>query len=82
MRWSGWRPGAKLAIHNPGIFFLGGDGSRDIWCTDLRKPEVGVLLTDIASSGWSDAEALGLTVPEFIADIDNGTFVPHPPLES
>ena len=57
--------GEALALH-PGIFVLGGDGSRDLWCVDLRDPDSGVLLTDIASSGWDDAEPLGLSVEQFV----------------
>ena len=58
----------------PGRYRLGTDGSRDIYSVDLRHPELGVLLTDIVSEGWNDAEPLGLSVEEFIGRIDDGTF--------
>lgn len=44
-----------------------------MYCVDLDDPEQRVRLTDIASSGWHDAEDLGFTVGQFIRVLD-GTF--------
>ena len=61
---------------HPGFYPLGTDGSRNLYCLDLRSPELGVLLTDNSSGGWDEAESLNLSVEEFVAQIDNGTFRP------
>ena len=63
---------------HPGFYPIGTDGSRNLYCLDLRSPELGVLLTDISSGGWDDAESLTLSVEEFVAQIDKGTFRPSP----
>lgn len=61
---------------HPGVYRLGTDGSRDIYCIDLRHLELGVQLTDIVSAGWEDAEPLGLSVEAFVRRIDDGSFTP------
>jgi len=66
-----------LELH-PGFYPLGGDGSRDMYCLDLRDQDPMVQLTDIASSGWDDAEPLHLSVAQFVAAIDEGSFRPYP----
>ena len=68
-----WQP-ARSA--HPGFFLLGDDGSRDMFCVDLRNLDLGVLLTDIVSSGWRDAQPLDLSIESFIQAVDDGTFDP------
>lgn len=65
--------GDSTALH-PGIYFLGGDGSRSIYCVDLRDAEPAVQLTDIVGGGWMDAEPLLDSVEQFVAAISDGTF--------
>jgi hypothetical protein len=69
--------GEALGLH-PGFYLLGGDGSRDMYCLDLRDRDPMVQLTDIASSGWHDAEPIHLSVAQFVAAIDDGSFQPYP----
>jgi hypothetical protein len=64
--------------HHPGIYFLGGDGSRDLYCIDLRDPESAVQLTDIASGGWHDVEPLLPSVETFVEAIRDGSFRAYP----
>ncbi|MFJ9388450.1 hypothetical protein ACIRON_06510 [Nocardioides sp. NPDC101246] len=70
-----------LDLH-PGFYWLGTDGSRLIFCVDLRDLELGVIVTDIAASGWDDADRLGIPIEEFIRRIDDGTFEPYPATDS
>jgi hypothetical protein len=65
--------GEATSLH-PGIFFLGGDGSRNLYCVDLRDHEPAVQLTDIASSGWHDMEPLLASVQEFVHAVRTGDF--------
>lgn len=67
----------SLAAH-PGMFRLGSDGSRNIYCVDLRNPDGGVLVTDITASGWEDADRTGLSVEEFVQAVEDGSFDPYP----
>ena len=69
--------GEAVSLH-PGIFFLGGDGSRNLYCIDLRDREPAVQLTDIASSGWHDAEPLLTSVQEFVQAVRTGEFRAYP----
>jgi hypothetical protein len=69
--------GEALDRH-PRFYLLGGDGSRDMYCLDLRDHDPMVQLTDITSSGWEDAEPLHLSVAQFVAAIDEGSFRPYP----
>lgn len=66
-----WTPAWK---RHPGFYLLGSDGSRDMYCVDLDDQQHCVRLTNIVSSGWHDAEELGLTVDQFICALDDGTF--------
>lgn len=66
----------SLDLH-PGFYQLGTDGSRLIYCVDLRDPDAGVLVTDIVAEGWEDADRLGLTVEEFVGRLDDGTLEPQ-----
>lgn len=66
-----------LELH-PGFYWLGTDGSRLIFCVDLRNLDLGVMVTDIAAAGWDEADRLGISVPEFIRRLDDGTFEPFP----
>jgi hypothetical protein len=70
-----WGEAAQL---HPGIYFLGGDASRNLYCIDLRDPEPAVQLTDIASSGWHDTEPLCASVDQFVDAIRAGTFRAYP----
>lgn len=72
--------GVDASSSYPGFYLLADDGSRDQYCIDLRRPDRGVLCTDIASFGWADAEPLGLSIEDFIHAIDEGTFNPYPSL--
>lgn len=65
-----------LELH-PGFYRLGTDGSRSIYCIDLRDITLGVIETDITAGGWNDAESLGISIEEFVGQIDDGTFSPH-----
>lgn len=65
-----------LELH-PGFYLLGTDGSRSIYCVDLRNISLGVMETDIAAGDWAEAERLGISVEEFVRHIDEGTFSPH-----
>lgn len=67
---------------HPGFYPLGTDGSRLLYCVDLTEPELGVMITDIAASGWDEAEIIDYTVEEFVASIDDGSFHPYPPADS
>ena len=69
--------GDSRALH-PGIYFLGGDGSRSIYCVDLREEEPTVQLTDIVGGGWMDAEPLLASVEQFVAAISDGMFRAFP----
>jgi hypothetical protein len=75
--------GEALDLH-AGFYLLGGDGSRDMYCLDLRDHEPMVQLTDITSSGWRDAQPTNLSVAQFVAAIDEGSFpaVPVRPRET
>lgn len=68
-----WRPAIDL---HPGLFLLGGDGSREMYGVNLNLAGQGVLSVDLASSGWDDVEPLGMSLEQFIASIDDGTFDP------
>lgn len=68
-----WSPAIDL---HPGLFLLGGDGSREMYGVNLNRVGEGVLSVDLASSGWDDVEPLGMSVEQFIASIDDGTFDP------
>ena len=63
---------------HPGIYLLGGDGSRSLYCVDLRRPEPAVQLTDIASGGWHDMEPVLDSVAEFVEAVRDGTFRAYP----
>ncbi|OIJ26227.1 hypothetical protein [Nocardioides luteus] len=67
---------ADALDRHPGFYWLGTDGSRLIFCVDLRDPDLGVMVTDIAAAGWDEADPLGLSVGEFVQRIDEGTFEP------
>ena len=67
------------AARHPGSYLLGGDGSRDFYCVDLRDAKPAVQLTDITSSGWTDAEPLLPSVKAFVDAIRDGTFRAFPP---
>lgn len=69
--------GESTRLH-PGIYFLGGDGSRCIYCIDLREAEPAVQLTDITGGGWDDAELLLDNVEQFVEAIRDGTFRAFP----
>lgn len=58
--------GNSTQLH-PGIYFLGGDGSRSIYCIDLREAEPAVQLTDMVGGGWHDAEVMLDSVEQFSA---------------
>lgn len=68
-----WSPSVDL---HPGLFVLGGDGSREMYCINLEDPCQEVVAVDLVSSGWNDAEPLSLSVEQFVASIDLGTFDP------
>ncbi|OFE14184.1 hypothetical protein BA895_11195 [Humibacillus sp. DSM 29435] len=70
-----WDPGAA---RHPGIYLLGGDGSRDLYCVDLRDAKPAVQLTDITSSGWHDAEPLLPSVSQFVDAIRDGSLRAYP----
>lgn len=68
-----WSPAIDL---HPGLFLLGGDGSREMYGVNLDRVEQGVMSVDLASSGWDDVEPLDMSLEQFIASIDDGTFDP------
>lgn len=70
-----WGEGAQRL---PGIYLLGGDGSRDCYCVDLRDRQPTVQLTDITSSGWHEAEPLLASVQAFVDAVCDGTFRAYP----
>jgi hypothetical protein len=43
---------------------------------NLDEPDLGVVSVDLASSGWDDVEPLDISVEQFVARIDDGTFDP------
>lgn len=61
---------------HPGFYVLGGDGSRDMYCVDLRVADPPVLLTDVTSEGWASCEPLLPTVEAFVRSLDDGSFDP------
>ena len=68
----------EATSRHPGVYFLGGDGSRNLYCVDLRDPEPAVQLTDIASGGWQDMEPLLDSVEAFVEAIRTGSFSAYP----
>ena len=66
-----WSPAIDL---HPGLFLLGGDGSREMYGVNLDRVEQGVMSVDLVSSGWVDVEPLDMSLEQFIASIDDGTF--------
>jgi hypothetical protein len=63
----------SVALH-PGIAVIGGDGSRELLCLDLREDPAPVLLVDVTSAGWEDNPRQSDDVETFIAQIEDGTF--------
>lgn len=63
---------------HPGYYQLGTDGSRLLYCVDLRDIGLGVMITDIAAGGWDEADHPGISLEQFIARIDDGSFRPYP----
>ena len=41
---------------------------------NLDRVEQGVMSVDLVSSGWVDVEPLDMSLEQFIASIDDGTF--------
>jgi hypothetical protein len=68
-----WSPAIDL---HPGLFLLGGDGSREMYGINLDEPGLGVVALDVVSSGWADAPRLNMSLEQFITRIDDGTFDP------
>jgi hypothetical protein len=68
-----WSPAIDL---HPGLFLLGGDGSREMYGINLDEPGLGVVALDVVSSGWADAPRLKMSLEQFITRIDDGTFDP------
>lgn len=63
---------------HPGYYQLGTDGSRLLYCVDLRQIDLGVMITDIAAGDWDEADRTGLSLEQFIDRIDDGSFRPYP----
>ncbi|NHA69912.1 SMI1/KNR4 family protein [Phycicoccus flavus] len=74
-RLEAWEESADL---HPGIYLLGGDGSRNLYCVDLRQENPAVGLTDMVSSGWHDVETLVANVESFVEAIRDGSFQAYP----
>jgi len=53
---------------------LGSDGSHEMLAADARSDPAPVVLLDIRAEGWQDAVPQAGDVPEFIEQVEAGTF--------
>jgi hypothetical protein len=63
----------SVPLH-PGIAIIGGDGSREMLCLDLRDDPAPVVLVDITSDCWDDNPRQSDNVEILISRVEDGTF--------